>query len=258
MIADVTISALALGGSSLAGSLLGLIVKKVPHRWNDIFLGFCTGMMLAAAIVCLIWEAVHHAHAAGIWQVVLGVAAGVVLISLIDYATPHLHHLVGLPDDELDREHHPDVNSTISKVLLFVLAIAIHKLPEGMATGITFDGHNIDNAWTVTITIAVQNIPEGLVVVTPLLLIGIARWRALLAGLAIAFIELLGVYAGYYLGSLSHALLPALLAMAGGAMLYVLSDEMIPETHAHGFQKQATYALVLGVICLLFIQDLNF
>ena len=139
-----------------------------------------------------------------------------------------------------------------------MLAIAIHKFPEGIATGITFDGHNVDNAWAVTITIALQNIPEGLVVVTPLLLIGVKRMRALWVALAIAGIELLGVFAGYLLGGISSALLPGLLGFAGGAMLYVLSDEMIPETHAHGFQKYATYALVGGLMTLLLISEISF
>ncbi len=138
-----------------------------------------------------------------------------------------------------------------------MLAIAIHKFPEGMATGVTFDGHNVDNAWAVTISIALQNIPEGLVVVTPLLLIGVSRLRTVGVALAIAAIELSGVFVGYFLGTISSALLPALLGVAGGAMLYVLSDEMIPETHAHGFQKQATYALVAGVLTLLIIRQLT-
>lgn len=256
MLSQVAVSAISLGASSLMGSLLGFVVKKVSHKWNDAFLGFCAGMMLAAAIVCLVMEGVEMAHPEGIWQVLLGVAAGVALISAIDLLTPHLHHISGLKDDAPE-ERHINEGRSIDRVLLFVIAIAIHKLPEGMATGITFDGHNIDNAWSLTITMALQNVPEGLVVVTPLLMIGVSRLRALCVGLAIAFIELGGVFLGYWVGSLSLLLLPALLGMAGGAMLYVLSDEMIPETHAHGNQKIATYALVLGVLVLLYIHSLG-
>ena len=254
MLSDVAISAIALGGASLLGSVAGFAVRRVPHKWNDVFLGFCAGMMLGAAVVCLILEGMEMAGAGALWQVAVGVAAGVALISCIDVITPHLHRLTGI-----DNEGHRAANGTSThRILLFVTAIAIHKLPEGMATGITFDGHDIDNAWTVTTAIALQNIPEGLVVVTPLLLIGVSRWRTLAVAMSVAVIELAGVFAGYFVGRISVALLPALLGLAGGAMLYVLSDEMIPETHAHGFQRQATYALVGGVITLLFLQQLTF
>lgn len=254
MLSDVAISAIALGGASLLGSVVGFAVRKVPHKWNDIFLGFCAGMMLGAAIVCLIMEGVEMAGASGLWQVAMGVAAGVALISCIDFITPHLHRLTGI-----DPEGHNGVSGTSThRILLFVTAIAIHKLPEGMATGFTFDGHDVDNAWTVTMAIALQNIPEGLVVVTPLLLIGVSRWRTVMVALAVAGIELGGVFAGYYVGRISAMLLPGMLGLAGGAMLYVLSDEMIPETHAHGFQRQATYALVAGVMAILFLQEITF
>lgn len=249
---EITISALALAGSSLLGSLLGFFFRRIPHKYNDIFLGFCAGMMLGAAVVCLILEGFETGGSDGWWQVVIGVILGVMLISLIDRLTPHLHNLVGV-DKEM--ENHPDSNRSVNRILLFTLAIAIHKLPEGMATGITFDGHNVDNAWAVTISMALQNIPEGLVVVTPLLLIGVSKLRTLAVAFAIAGIELAGVFAGYFLGGISSAFLPALLGAAGGAMLYVLSDEMIPETHAHGFQKQATYALIAGVMLLIIVQQ---
>lgn len=253
MLSQVTISAIALGGASILGSVIGFAVKKVPHKWNDIFLGFCAGMMLAAAIVCLIAEAIEITGPKGVWQVVIGVIIGVVLISCIDFITPHLHQLAGIDDGE----RHPDSTRSIDRILLFVMAIAIHKLPEGIATGLTFDGHDVGNAWTVTAAIALQNIPEGLVVVTPLLIIGVSRLRTLSVALVVAFIELGGVFVGYYLGAISASLLPAMLGIAGGAMLYVLSDEMIPETHSHGYQRQATYALVAGVLVLLFVQQLD-
>lgn len=255
MLSDVAISAIALGGASILGSVIGFAIKRVPHKWNDIFLGFCAGMMLGAAIVCLIAEGISMTGAAGMWQVGVGVALGVMLISGIDFITPHLHHLAGL---ESDCERHPDSTRSIDRILLFVLAVAIHKLPEGIATGLTFDGHDIANAWTVTAAIALQNIPEGLVVVTPLLLIGVSRWRTLAVALAVAGLELGGVFAGYYIGAVSSALLPMMLGLAGGAMLYVLSDEMIPETHSHGYERPATYALVAGVMVLLFVQQLEF
>ena len=112
------------------------------------------------------------------------------------------------------------------------------------------------NAYTVAITIALQNIPEGMVVVTPLLMIGVSYLRVIGVSLAVALMEIAGVLLGYFIGDISSALLPTITALAGGAMLYVISDEMIPETHSHGFEKPATYALVAGVMCMLYIQML--
>ena len=115
---------------------------------------------------------------------------------------------------------------------------------------------DLSNAWTVSMGIALQNIPEGMVVISPLLLAGVSRLRTFLLATAIAVIEVVGMVLGFALGALSYTLLPALLAFAGGAMLYVVSDEMIPETHAHGYQKQATYALLLGFLTLMFMERL--
>lgn len=244
-------AAAGLGLASLAGSAIGLAVKRIPHRWNDIFMGFCAGTMLAAAIVGLIVPAVAGAERSQWWQVIAGVAAGVALIGLLDYVTPHLHRLTGL-DSETHRS-----NASVNRILLFVMAIALHKLPEGMAAGVVFDADaDIANAWSVAISIALQNIPEGMVVVTPLLMIGVGFWRALGVSIAVAMLEMCGVGLGYWLGAVSGMFLPALLGMAGGAMLYVISDEIIPETHSHGYEKPATYALVAGVLAMIFIDAL--
>lgn len=243
-----------LGLASLIGSTIGLVVRKIPHRWNDIFLGFCAGMMLTASLVCLIIPALDMSGRAGWWQPLLGVVLGVFLIALLDRITPHLHHLAGLGCDSGSEEPHGTNNRSINRILLFVMAIAIHKFPEGMATGVVFDGNNMGNAYTVAITIALQNIPEGMVVVTPLLMIGVSYNRVIGVGILVALIEVAGVLLGYFIGDISSALLPTMTAIAGGAMLYVISDEMIPETHSHGFEKPATYALVAGVMCMLYIQ----
>lgn len=247
MINQVLWSSLGLGLSSLFGSVIGLIVKKIPHKWNDIFMGFCAGMMLAASLVCLLLPAVESVSPSGWWQPALGVVAGVALVGLMDKFTPHLHHLSGL-----DAEAHAH-NASLNATLLFVLAIALHKMPEGLATGVTFNSTE-SNAYAMTLTIALQNIPEGMVVVTPLLMHGISFFRTAIIAVVISVLEIIGVFAGYFIGDISTVFLPFLLALAGGAMLYVISDEMIPETHSHGFQKGATYALVGGVMAMLFIE----
>lgn len=233
---QILICAAGLGLASLLGSTIGLAVKN-PHRWNDIFLGFCAGMMLTASLVCLIMPAVEMAGKGGWWQPLIGVALGVSLVGLLDKITPHLHHLTGLDNGITGEEPHGDRNKSINRILLFVIAIAIHKFPEGLATGVVFDGDNLGNAYTVAITIALQNIPEGMVVVTPLLMIGVSYARVIGISIAVALMEIVGVLFGYFIGDISAAMLPTVTALAGGAMLYVISDEMIPETHSHGFEN---------------------
>lgn len=251
---QMLICSVGLGLASLLGSTIGLVVRRIPHRWNDIFLGFCAGMMLTASLVCLIIPAVEMAGQSKWWQPLAGVALGVILVALLDRITPHLHHLTGLESNPDKEEPHVTTNRSIDRILLFVMAIAIHKFPEGLATGVVFDGNDMGNAYTVAITIALQNIPEGMVVVAPLLMIGVSYLRVVGVSVAVALMEMLGVFLGYFIGDISSVLLPTITALAGGAMLYVISDEMMPETHSHGFEKYSTYALVVGVMCMLYIQ----
>lgn len=251
MLTNLIISALGLFGATVLGSLIGFAIKGLPHKWNDTVLGYCAGVMLAASVLGLIVPAVDLCSPSGWWVVLVGVIAGAAFLNVLDHVTPHLHHITGV-----DQELHMS-NASINRVMLFVMAIAIHKLPEGMAAGVGFNNTaDLSNAWTVSMGIALQNVPEGMVVISPLLLAGVSRWRTFALAIAIGVIEIIGMALGYGLGAISRVLLPALLAFAGGAMLYVVSDEMIPETHAHGFQKQATYALLLGFLTLLFIERL--
>ena len=197
---------------------------------------------------------VPAAEEAGIsrwWLVLAGVIAGMLFLNVLDLLTPHLHRLTGL-----DEEEHRN-NASLNRVLLFVLAIALHKFPEGMAAGVGFNAADSSSAWAVSFGIALQNVPEGMVVIAPLLIAGVSKLRTFLISLAIALLEVVGVWVGYGMGSISSLMLPVMLALAGGAMLYVVSDEMIPETHSHGYQKVATYALVLGFVTLVFL-DLAF
>ena len=108
--------------------------------------------------------------------------------------------------------------------------------------------------WTVSLGIALQNVPEGMVIIAPLIMAGVKPLRTFVISMGIGLLEVVGVWIGFALGAVSEVLLPVMLSFAGGAMLYVTSDEMIPETHAHGYQKQATYALLLGFLTLLLIE----
>lgn len=249
MMSQLWLSAAGLAAATLLGSLIGFAVKELPHKWNDAVLGFCAGVMLAAAAVGLIVPAVHQAGSSW-WLILVGVVLGMLFLNLLDILTPHMHRITGL-----DREEHLH-NASLNRILLFVLAIALHKFPEGIASGVGFNSSDTSEAWTVVAGIALQNIPEGMVVIAPLLLAGVSRTRTLLISLAIAMLEVLGLWTGYALGALSERMLPMMLSFAGGAMLYVVSDEMIPETHAHGFEKLSTYCLVLGFVGLVLLERL--
>jgi ZIP family zinc transporter len=135
--------------------------------------------------------------------------------------------------------------------MLFVIAIAIHNLPEGIAAGVGFGSEDVSNAITVAIGIALQNIPEGMIIVSPLVMAGVPKWRVFLIASFTGIIEIVGTLIGYSAVSVSNAILPFALAFAGGTMLYVVSDEMIPETHSHGYERLATYSLIFGFVTML-------
>lgn len=246
---NVWISANGLCGATLIGAVLGFGIKELPHKWNDTVLGYCAGIMLSASTLGLIVPAFDQAGNFGWWMVVIGVMAGALFLNVLDLVTPHLHHITGL-----DEEEHRN-NASLNHILLFVMAIALHKLPEGMAAGVSMsDVSSGEASWTVSLGIALQNIPEGMVIIAPLLVAGVSRMRTMVISVAIGLLEVIGVWLGFALGTASATFLPIMLGFAGGAMLYVTSDEMIPETHAHGYQKQATYALLLGFMTLLLIE----
>ena len=242
---QVWICAAGLCGATIVGSLIGFMIKELPHKWNDTVLGYCAGVMLAASTIGLIvpaFEMTGHW-----WFVAIGVMVGALFLNLLDLVTPHLHHITGL--DEAEHHH----NASLNHVLLFVMAIALHKLPEGMAAGVSMS-EGTDGSWAVTLGIALQNVPEGMVVIAPLLVAGVSHARTFLISTVIGLLEVIGVWLGFAIGTASQLMLPFMLGFAGGAMLYVTSDEMIPETHAHGYQKQATYALLLGFMTLVLVE----
>ena len=243
----VLLTALGVGGATFFGSLIGFIFKKISHRFSDIVLSFAAGIMLAAAVLGLILPSLEYGGKYGLITTVAGIFAGALCLNLIDKLVPHLHKLVGP-----DIESHNYAN--LSKVLLFVTAIAIHNLPEGIAAGVGFGSDNQTQALLIAGGIALQNIPEGMVIIGPMLAAGVSTKKALIIGLITGLVEVVGTFIGYFAVTLSSAILPFALAFAGGTMLYVISDEMIPETHAHGAQRGATYALLVG-FCVMLISD---
>ena len=243
----VLLTALGVGGATVIGSLLGFVFKKISHKFSDIVLSFAAGVMLAAAVLGLVIPSLEYGGKYGIIITVAGIFAGAVCLNLIDKLVPHLHKLAGT-----DTESHN--NKSLDKVLLFVCAIAIHNLPEGIAAGVGFGSGNTSQALIIAGGIALQNIPEGMVIIGPLLSSGVTARKTFIIAMLTGLVEVVGTLLGFFAVSLASAILPFALAFAGGTMLYVISDEMIPETHAHGSERGATYALLVG-FCVMLVTD---
>ncbi|MBR4891351.1 MAG: ZIP family metal transporter [Clostridia bacterium] len=245
----VLLTALGVGGATVIGSLIGFSFKELSHKFSDIILSFAAGVMLCAAVFGLILPSFENGTELSVYITIVGVLCGAIVLNLIDKVVPHLHRLSGV-----EIEDHPQKNDKLSKVLLFVTAIAIHNLPEGIAAGVGFGTGNTAEALTIAGGIALQNIPEGMVIIAPMLAAGMSKKRTLLIASITGIVEIIGTFLGYFAVSISSAILPFALAFAGGTMLYVISDEMIPETHAHGGERGATYALLIG-FCVMLLMD---
>ncbi len=243
---QVLVTALGVGGATVLGSLLGFAIKRIPHKFNDMILSFAAGVMLAAAILGLILPAVEIGGRHSVWLASAGILCGALLLNLIDRLVPHMHNLAGIASDG-----HGESVQQLNKILLFVMAIAIHNLPEGIAAGVSFGTGNVSDAFTVAAGIALQNVPEGMIIIAPMLAAGISRHRTFLIALATGLVEVVGTLFGYLAVTVASFLLPFLLALAGGTMLYVIGHDMIPETHSHGYERGATYALLAGFIVML-------
>lgn len=241
----VILTALGVGGATVIGALLGFIFKKISHRFSDIVISFAAGVMLSAAVIGLILPSLEYEGSYAIVKTVGGLFLGAACLNIIDKLVPHLHKPIGIDDTEAHN------NANLNKVLLFVLAIAIHNLPEGIAAGVGFGSGDTSGALVIAGGIALQNIPEGMVIITPMLASGIKPAKTFIIAFFTGIIEVIGTFIGYFAVNASTAVLPIALAFAGGTMLYVVSDEMIPETHAHGSQRGATYSLLLGFSVML-------
>ncbi len=259
----VLITALGVGGATVIGAVIGFCFKEISHKFSDIILAFAAGIMLAAAVLGLIIPSLEYGEEMVGWPAIIitvaGIFLGALVISLLDKLVPHLHN----PDGGENEEHRGnDVvdkallsvsnnDARVNKVLLFVLAIAIHNLPEGIAAGVGFGSGNNAEAFMIALGIALQNIPEGMVIIAPMLSAGVSPKKTFLYASLTGLVEVFGTFIGYFAVHMASAILPFALAFAGGTMLYVISDEMIPETHEHGYQRAATYSLLVGFAVML-------
>ncbi len=237
------VASLAAGLATGAGSLPVLFTKKVSDRLLDVMLGFSAGVMLAATSFSLIVPAIDLT---GPWVAVLGIVLGALTLHLIDRFVPHFHPALGAEGP----------SSKLSRIWLLVIAITIHNFPEGLAVGVSFGGGDVAAGLVVATAIGLQNMPEGLAVALPLLREGYSRRKSIWYGTLTGLVEPAGGLLGAALVSIFHPILPWALAFAAGAMLFVVSDEMIPESHRKGFEREATFGLIIGFVIMMLLDCL--
>jgi ZIP family zinc transporter len=237
-------SLLAGGGGTTLGALPVMLVRRIAPGPESVLAGFSAGVMLAASFVALLLPALEHEHAAG--RVLLGTAAGAAAIAL-------LHRL--LPHDHFFAAHAGAARPGVARVWLLAAALALHNVPEGLAVGVAVASGDAQVSWPVTWAIAAQNAPEGLIVAVAFVAAGQSRATALLVTAATGLVEPLGALAGFAALQLASSLLPAALAFAAGAMLFVVSHEIIPESHRAGRSTPATLGLVGGVLLMLLLDS---
>lgn len=242
------LASLLAGLATVIGGLPILFWKQGPGRAMDVMLGFAAGVMLAAAVFCLIVPALDgdNNYGGGLPITVIGILAGALFLHGADRLVPHEHLVFRNSVDTV----------AARRVWLFVLAIAIHNFPEGLAVGLGFAGGDIGRGTALAIGVGLQNIPEGLAVAAPLLMVGYSRSQALLIAMLSGLIEPIGALLGVSLAVVFQAILPFGLAFAAGAMIFVVVDEVISETHRRGVGRFASGALMAGFVIMMALDHL--
>jgi len=250
----------AIGASFLAGAVatgLGgataLLVPSLTEKRRSALMGFSAGVMLGASFLALLLPAIEievargGAHG-GLVLPMAGLMAGALVIACLDRFAPHEHFLRG-------REG--PASPTLARTWLFVIAIALHNIPEGLAVGVGVASGNAAIADGLTLSIGLQNAPEGLIVAVALLAEGYSRARSLWYAALSGLVEPVGAAVGFAAASAADAALPFALAFAGGAMIYVVSGEVIPESHRGSGAKAATWGTVIGCATALALDALT-
>jgi len=245
IIAVGVLFSLMAGLATGVGAIPIFFTRKVSERQLDGMLGFAAGVMLAATSFSLILPAIEYGGGGVIGALItcIGIVTGGIFLDMVDKLTPHAPINGRLEASQ----------SSLRKVWLFVIAITIHNFPEGLAVGVGFGAHDIGNAVALAIGIGLQNIPEGLAVALPLIREGYSAGKAFLIALATGLVEPIGGLLGVALVQVAGPILPFGLAFAAGTMLFVMSNEIIPETHSHGHERAATYAILIGFVIMMFL-----
>ena len=241
-----TLAGLATG----LGALPALFFQKVSDKALNTMLGGAAGIMLAATSFSLIIPGIEYGNQTlpgyGVYIIVFGMLFGAVFLDRIDRWLPHEHFIMG----------HEGPSSSLKKIWLFVIAITIHNFPEGLAVGVGFGTGDVGAGTSLAIGIGLQNMPEGLAVAISLIGIGYTRWRAIGIATLTGLVEPIGGFLGVAAVTIFHPILPFGLAFAAGAMLFVISDEIIPETHSKGKSRPATFGVMVGFVIMMAMDNL--
>lgn len=233
---------LVIAALNMLGALLILVWRRPSQRYLDASLGFAAGVMLTASFTSLILPGIAQG---GLLPVLAGTALGAVVMDQADHWAPQWHPVIG-------REGIDPVG--LRRVWLLILAITLHNMPEGLAVGVGFGSGHLPNAVSLMLAIGIQNIPEGLAVAVSALRAGMGtRFYAGLVGIRAGLVEIPLALLGAAAVQLASPILPYAMGFAGGAMLYVISDEIVPETHRRGHERLATSGLILGVLVMLYL-----
>ncbi len=250
---NITMGVLASMLAGLAtgvGALPALVFKSVPDKVLNTMLGGAAGVMLAATSFSLIVPGIEYGDQQwpgyGVYIVVFGMLAGAVFLDRVDKWLPHEHFVMG-PEGP---------SSKLKRIWLFIIAITIHNFPEGLAVGVGFGAGDVGAGTSLAIGIGLQNMPEGLAVALPLLGLGYSRWRAIGIATLTGLVEPIGGLLGVVAVTVFHPVLPFALAFAAGAMLFVISDEIIPETHSKGKSRLATFGVMVGFVIMMALDNL--
>ena len=232
------------------GALPALFFKEISNNLFNALLGAAAGVMLAATAFSLLVPGLGYANEMwpgnGIYIVSLGMLIGALFLHFADRQLPHVH-FDSVSDQQLD---------SLQKIWLFIIAITIHNFPEGMSVGVSFGSGDMNNGVVLAIAIALQNIPEGLAVALPLVGLGINPWRAVGIATLTGLVEPVGGLLGITMVTAFQPILPIAMGFAAGAMLFVISEEIIPETHSKGRSRYATFALMAGFIVMMILDNL--
>jgi ZIP family zinc transporter len=232
------------------GALPVLWFKKISNDLFNTLLGGAAGVMLAATTFSLLVPGLEYGNVMwagkGIYIVSAGMIVGAFFLHFADKQLPHIHFDT-LSDEQLN---------SLKKIWLFIIAITIHNFPEGMAVGVSFGSGEIQNGLALTVAIALQNMPEGLAVALPLVGLGYNKWRAVGIATLTGLVEPVGGLLGITMVTAFQPLLPIAMGFAAGAMLFVISEEIIPETHSNGRSRYATFALMGGFVVMMILDNL--
>jgi ZIP family zinc transporter len=250
IVAAGLIASLAAGLATGVGALPALFFKNVPEKLMNTLLGGAAGVMLAATSFSLIVPGIAHGNELwpghGVYAVAVGILLGALCLDLVNRYLPHEHFTLG----------HEGPSSKVKRIWLFIMAITIHNFPEGLAVGVGFGSGDMANGMSLAIGIGLQNMPEGLAVALPLLGLGYSRTKAIAIATLTGLVEPVGGLLGVGAVSIFYPVLPFGMAFAAGAMLFVISEEIIPETHAAGRSRLATFGLVTGFIIMMSLDNL--